>query len=79
MNLSVIFLIVMAVAVAVFDVWIIAKKGKPASLSANIIRISKEMPLVTLLLGVLLGHLFWSMRTDDIYENVECVEKVISD
>ena len=77
MNESMIFLIVTGVVIAVFDVWIIAKKGKPASLSANIIRISREMPLVTLLFGILLGHLFWSMRTDDIYENVECVEKVL--
>jgi hypothetical protein len=66
----------MALAITVFDVWIIAKKGKPASLSANVIRISKEMPLITLLFGILLGHLFWSMRTDDIYENIECIEKV---
>ena len=74
MSLSLIFLISLAVTVAIFDVWIIAKKGKPASLSAEVIRLSKKMPLVTLLFGILLGHLFWSMRTDDIYENIKCLE-----
>ena len=77
MSHSLIFLLVIAVTIAVFDVWIIYKKGKPSSLSATIIRISREMPLVTLLFGILLGHLFWSMRTDDIYENMECKEKVL--
>jgi len=73
MSLSLIFIIVLVIVVAIFDVWIIAKKGKPASLSAEVIRISKAMPLVTLLFGIL----FWSMRTDDIYADVECKTKVI--
>ena len=77
MSLSLIFIIVLVIVVAIFDAWIIAKKGKPASLSAEVIRISKAMPLVTLLFGILLGHLFWSMRTDDIYADVECKTKVI--
>lgn len=76
MTISQIFLVVLVVIVAVFDVWIIKKKGKTASLSAEIIRISKAMPLVTLLFGILLGHLFWSMRTDDIYADIECTKKV---
>jgi len=67
MSLTVIFIIVMVVLITVFDVWIIAKKGKTQSISAVIIRSSKQYPLITLLVGILLGHLYWSMKTIDIY------------
>jgi len=70
MNLTIIFIIGLVVVVAIFDIWLIMTKGKFESISAHIIRISKTMPLVTLLLGILLGHLFWSMNTFD-YETRE--------
>ena len=58
-----------AVIIAVYDVWIIKKKGKQASISADIIRMSKKLPaivfLIGLLLGFIFGHLFWSMDTFD--------------
>lgn len=73
MNLTVSVLIVTALFLVLFDVWIISKKGKPESLSAHIIRMSRQMPLLTLLFGILLGHLFWSMRTEDIYHNTKCI------
>ena len=75
MNLTLIFIISIVIIVAVFDVWIIFKKGKSESVSAHIIRISKKLPLVTLLVGILLGHLFWSMKTDDIYKEIDCKKR----
>jgi len=74
MNLTVIFILSATVIIAAFDVFIIAKKGKQESISAHIIRGSKQYPLLVLLFGILLGHLFWSMRTEDIYYNTECKE-----
>ena len=70
MNLTVLFIISIIIVVVLFDVWIIKKKGKFESVSAHIIRGSKLMPLVTLLFGILLGHLTWSMNTFD-YETRE--------
>lgn len=63
------FFAVLVLGIVIFDVYIIKKKGKPASISAYIIRGSKEYPLLVLLfglaLGIVFGHLFWSMRTQD--------------
>lgn len=73
MNLTVIFLIVIAAAMILFDVFIIWKKGKAESISAHIIRGSKQYPLIVLLFGIILGHLFWSMKTEDIYKNTKCI------
>ena len=74
MNLTLAFIIFLVVIITVFDVWVIAKKGKQESISAHIIRMSYKYPLLVLLLGIVLGHLFWSMRTDDIYYNIKCKE-----
>lgn len=75
MTITSIVLISAALFLALFDVYIIAKKGKQESLSAYIIRGSKKYPLLVLLFGILLGHLFWSMQTEDIYYNTECITK----
>jgi len=73
-NLTVLFIVTAAAIAIIFDVYIIMKKGKSESISAHIIRGSYKYPLVVLVFGMLLGHLFWSMKTQDVYKNVECVE-----
>lgn len=75
MNLTILVITLVAIFLIAFDVYIIAKKGKQESISAHVIRGSKNYPLVVLLFGVLLGHLFWSMKTEDIYYNTECITK----
>lgn len=72
MTATAIFIAILVAAIAVFDVYIIAKKGKQESISAYIIRASYKYPLIVLIIGMFLGHLFFSMRTDDIYYNTEC-------
>jgi predicted permease len=76
MNLTVLFIVVGVACIAIFDVYIIRKKGKQESISAHIIRGSKKYPLLVLITGIVLGHLFWSMPTEDVQYNTECVEKV---
>jgi len=73
MSLTLIVMVAAAIFLIIFDIWIIAKKGKQESISAYVIRGSKKMPLLVLAFGILLGHLFWSMRTDDAYYNTECI------
>lgn len=79
MSITAFFIIATVIIWAVFDVYIIVKKGKQESISAYIIRGSYKYPLVVLCFGILLGHLFWSMRTEDIYYDVECkkIEKEV--
>lgn len=74
MSLTVLVMIITAAFLIVFDLWIIAKKGKQESISAYVIRGSRQYPLLVLAFGILLGHLFWSMRTDDAYYNTKCIE-----
>ena len=71
MNLTVIFMITMGLIIGLFDVWVILKKGKQESISAHVIRGSKKYPLVVLLFGILLGHLFWNMPTESV-DHVKC-------
>ena len=74
------FILLLVVLVTLFDVWIIKKKGKSESLSAVMIRTFRTYPAITaiffLLVGFVFGHLTWSMRTEDIYKNVDCIERV---
>ncbi len=75
MTLTAIFMIVSLLIIALFDVWIIYKKGKKESISAYVIRGSKQYPLVVLLFGILLGHLFWSMDSFDHMDRKQLLEK----
>lgn len=75
MNKTIIFIITTIAIVALYDIWIIWKKGKFESISAHIIRLSKKMPLVVLLFGIILGHLFWSMNSFDYMERSELVKR----
>ena len=72
MNLTATFILGIVLLIALFDVFIITKKGKSESISAHIIRGSKQYPLIVLLFGVVLGHLFWSMPTESVYKDVKC-------
>jgi type III secretory pathway component EscT len=65
MNITILFIGIIAIAIAVFDFWIIWKKGKQESISAHLIRLSHKYPSIPFLLGFLCGHLFWSMNTAD--------------
>ena len=61
MNLTLIFIFSTIVAIAVFDIWVIAKKGKQESISAHIIRASHKHPSIPFIAGYVCGHLFWKM------------------
>ena len=73
MNITLLFILLVVLAIAVFDVWVIWKKGKKESISAHLIRISFKYPLVVFLFGVAVGHILWRMADEDVYYNTECV------
>lgn len=72
MDVTVVFIVAIAIIIAVYDFYIIAKKGKHHSVSAVLIRWFRDYPVITFMFGLLCGHLLWSMRTEDIYNDVEC-------
>jgi hypothetical protein len=67
MNLTIAFIMFLVVVIAVFDVYIIAKKGKQESISAHIIRMSHKYPSIPFLIGFVAGHLFWKMSDVDVW------------
>ena len=71
MNKTQLFLLVIAVTMIIFDIYIICLRGKSESISAHVIRNYKKYPLMVLLFGILLGHLFWNMPTESVYKNTE--------
>ncbi len=65
-----IFIGVVIAIIAIYDVWVIGAGGTRASISWTIWELSagnceenkKAWPLVPLIAGVVVGHLFWQMR-----------------
>lgn len=74
------FVVFVIVIIAVYDFYIIYKKGKYYSISAWIIRHSKKYPIFPFIMGVICGHLFWSMDTKDWSQKPkQIIEKVINE
>ena len=67
MKWTVYFILLTILIIAGYDVYIMAVAGKPASVSATIIRWSHEYPSFTFLMGFTFGHLFWRMKDKDVY------------
>lgn len=61
MKKTVIFILFMISSIIIFDFYIIADEGSQASISAYIIRWSKEYASIPFLVGFVMGHLFWRM------------------
>jgi len=76
MNTTIVFIFATIIAIIIFDIVIIAKKGKYESISAHVIRASYKYPLIVLLFGIVLGHLFWSMKTEDWQGKINCQDKI---
>lgn len=80
MNTTMVFILLsvsaFVISWVIFDFVIIAKKGKYESISAHIIRLSREFPMIPFVVGIFLGfvcgHLFWQMLPGDVYNDLKC-------
>jgi len=77
MNLTILVILSIIFIIIIYDVYIIFSAGKFESISAHIIRLSRQKPLVVLLFGIVLGHLFWSMSSFDFMTREQLIEKCI--
>lgn len=68
--MTLVFVLLIVFIIAVFDIYVILKKGKYHSISAFIIRSSRQYPSIPFLIGFVCGHLFWSMDTSDWKDQV---------
>jgi len=48
--------------VFLFDLFSVAARDELATVSAVVLEVSRKHPMVPLLFGVLMGHLFWPQR-----------------
>jgi hypothetical protein len=63
---TVYFILLTIAVIAAYDIYIIMVAGKPASISATIIRWSHEYPAFVFCMGFTMGHLFWRMPDKSI-------------
>jgi len=61
MSLTAKFILFAIAAIAIFDFYIVFEMGAQQSISAYIIRYSKEFPSIAFIAGYVCGHLFWRM------------------
>ena len=60
-GMTKIFILVMFIVIAVWDVYVIATGGFETSISHTMIEWSYKYPIFTFLMGIVCGHLFWRM------------------
>ena len=70
-NITVKVLAVLLLALLVYDVVAIHIGGTEASISSVIITFAYKMPVFTFLAGVVCGHLFWRMRTNNDTKKID--------
>jgi hypothetical protein len=75
MSITDIFVGATIFIIAAFDIYIIIKKGKQASVSAWFLRNAKKFPSIAFLMGFVMGHLFWSMSDFDWTPKEVMIEK----
>ena len=61
-TITKLFIAVIIVLIAVYDVYAIIVGGTQASVSHTIITWSYDFPAFTFLMGFVMGHLFWKIR-----------------
>lgn len=48
----------------VYDIWTLLKRGYPTTVSWTLLLISRRYPIIPFAIGVLVGHVFWSVQID---------------
>lgn len=67
MKLTPIVIMIFVVGLIGFDAYVILTESKLESVSSYLIRWSYEYPMIPFLIGFLMGHLFWRMRSKDVW------------
>ncbi len=61
MNLTLAFILLVVIVCIAFDVFIAAKHGGTATISWQLYTVSKTYPIIPLLVGLVVGHIFGQM------------------
>lgn len=53
------FIVIVLVVIFGVDLWLLVKRGYKHTVSAVMLRLSQRFPIIPLLIGIVIGHLFW--------------------
>ena len=59
------FILLVIGVVATYDLYALSQGGGSATISSVIISVSKDFLIIPFLFGVLVGHLFWRMDSNE--------------
>jgi hypothetical protein len=63
-RITLLFTLAALLVIAVFDVVAIDRGGYPATISYLALHAATERPVIALAVGILVGHLFWSVPAE---------------
>jgi len=69
-KITKIFILVIGVAIGVYDVYAIGQGGTEASISQTIYIWAYKYPAFTFFMGFICGHLFWQMRITEASKKI---------
>lgn len=59
LNYTEVFIIVVALMIAAYDVFAVIKWGVEGTISRELYQAAQRWPIIPFVLGMLAGHLFW--------------------
>jgi hypothetical protein len=62
---GIVFILVLS-AFGIWDLLLFNSGGKPNTISHDLLVIAREYPILTLAVGIVLGHLFWPQCIEEI-------------
>jgi hypothetical protein len=69
-NATIIFISVVAVMIAAWDVYVITYGGIESSISQTMIEWAYHYPIFPFIIGVIVGHLFWRLRGNEALNKI---------
>lgn len=68
MSKTLAFILLIVASIIIFDFYIILNEGATSSISAYLIRLSREYSSIPFLVGFVAGHIFWNTKDIRIYK-----------
>lgn len=57
-----VFLACIVAAIICYDLWVLWRVGEEASISRVVYDLARDYPVLAVLFGMMLGHIFWVQR-----------------
>jgi len=75
MDMTEIVILAAFIGLGIYDAWIVFSKGVGSSISRALEKLGFRSPVAMLVIGIIIGHLFFNMRP----EEVDCSQVGVSE